>query len=233
MNTDSGMIEYLLVGAGSGGAVGLATRSTQNTNNGILVGTGTYTGTVIGGGNEITLNTQNGIELAAGGVDGLTITGNTIGTLADGTTDAGNVLDGIQVNAGGYAGTSITANSIAYNDADGIHLAADGSVIQNLWITANAIFSNDSDGIQADAGDYAGTVIRLENLISKNAADGIYLAAAGGTITNLTIGGDKTRRPGQRDREQSVRGIQVDAGTTPARRSRATRSAATCRKESS
>jgi len=213
LNANSGSIDYLLVGAGAGGAVNLGNEISENTQNGILVGTGTYTGTVIAGGNEITLNDQNGIELAAGGVVGLTITGNMIGTLADGTTDAGNTLDGIHVNAGGYGGTSIQGNSIAFNDLDGIRLEAAGSVIQNLWITGNSIVSNGSDGIQADAGDYSGTVIRLQNLISKNAADGIYLAAAGTTITNLTIGGDKTA-PSQGNQvfANGSDGIQADAG---------------------
>ncbi|MEI6137474.1 MAG: TauD/TfdA family dioxygenase, partial [Chloroflexota bacterium] len=84
LNANGGAISSLTIG---GDASKYGNSIYANTKDGILVGTGAYTGTVIGSSNEIGLNKLSGIELASGGATSLSITGNFIGTSADGTTD--------------------------------------------------------------------------------------------------------------------------------------------------
>lgn len=213
LNANGVTLSNLLIGAGVGGNQAKFGNRIEGSIHGVHVTDGTFTGTAIAGGNEIGLNTSSGIYLE-GDVLQLAISENSIGMLLDGT-DRGNLLHGIEAEAGDYAGSVIQGNQIGFNDVDGIRLAAAGDKVTNLTINAlNTIYANDSDGIQADNGDYTGTVIRT-NLIFTNAVEGIYLAAAGDKVANLTIGGDKTAVPSQGNQIFSNKsdGIQADNGS--------------------
>jgi hypothetical protein len=231
LDASGGTLGGLTIGAGVGGNGAkfgnLIESSTSDgflTSTGIVVRNGTYTGSVIAGGNEIGLN-EVGIYLDYSGVTSLTIAENFIGTLADGTTDKGNLRSGIEAAGGDYTGTVIRSNAIAFNDSDGLNLRTGEGALTNLTIggdktatqsLGNAIYENGIDGIQADKGDYTGTVIQ-GNSITDNARFGVYLfTVRGGTLSNLTIGagvgGNGTKYGNLIESNTSI-GIYVDTGT--------------------
>ena len=185
LNAAGGTIGNLLIGA-NGGDTKLGNSIYANTQDGILVGTGTYTGTVIGAHNEITRNAQNGIELAAGGATNLLITGNQIYS---------NSSDGIQADAGSYTGTVIQGNKVYSNTANGIFLNANSGSITKLTIgggsastLGNTVSQNGANGIATTTGNLSGTTI-VGNTIDKNGnrstskGDGIHVEGK-----NLMIG---------------------------------------------
>ena len=110
-------------------------------------------GNLISGGRDGVTGGSSGIS--GGSVDNTTVQGNSIGTVADGTSALAN--SGIGVNLGDKA--LIERNVIAFNGSDGIE-ANCGACIQH--ITANAIHSNGGIGIDLNAGS---------NGVSQNDAD--------------------------------------------------------------
>jgi len=203
----AGTLSNLVVG---GTAAGASNAIALNKAGGITVSGGTYTGSSIVG-NQIVSNKTAGISLdPAGGV----LSGLTIGGSAEGKENsiATNTGSGIKVKPGTYTSTRIVGNTISANTAHGIRLAAGGASLESLMIggVTNTITGNQGDGIRVGPGSLTGTTIQ-DNTISDNGGAGIRLAAAGGSLTNLLVGGGKAATLGNRLSGNSAAAVPDDA----------------------
>lgn len=177
--------------------------------NGIQLAGGDYTGTTIRT-VSISDNGRAGIVTAAAAT-GLTIGGTVAG---QGNNIYGNGTHGIELAAGSYTGSTITGNQIVDNDQNGITTAGGvtGLTIGGSTATAaNAIAINGVNGLLLPAGSYAGTTIAGNSIVLNNAA-GVSLAPAGGSLTNLVLGGTAVGTSNSIS-SNATAGVLVGAGT--------------------
>jgi hypothetical protein len=164
-----------------------------NGHDGIYVGAA---GATIGGGNSIAANTNDGIDVEASCL----IEGNLVGTNSSGTTALPNGADGIYVGSTGVTigGTAAgDANVISGNGKAGIEIEAPSLVLGNLIgtnLTGTAAVANGGDGIDVEVAGatIGGTSAGASNVISGNAANGIFAAVASCLIEGNLIGTDPT-----------------------------------------
>lgn len=174
--------------------------------NGIFVSS-TASGTTIGGdrgvgsgpngqGNLIVLNGGSGLEIRG---EGSRVQGNYIGVDGSGTWDWGNAFNGVALWLGASGNTiggttSGWRNVIGGNDQNGVWIGGDGSdsnvVIGNyLGARADGLgpVPNSLSGIAIQSGAQnnrvGGTLNGEGNLISGNAADGVFVGDPGTTGT--------------------------------------------------
>lgn len=204
-----GSITNLTIG---GTTAGTSNAVSSNKVAGISVLPGTYTGSSIVG-NQITSNSGSGVSLAPGGAG--TVANLTIGGTA---TGAGNAINsnagvGVLVAPGTYTSSVIAGNTIAANTSDGVRLAAAGGTISALTVgvPANQIAGNAGDGIKVTNGTYTSSLIQT-NVINANAGAGIRLAPAGGTLSDLVVGGSTTANLGNTIFDDGE-GIVAESGT--------------------
>ncbi|PIW37044.1 MAG: hypothetical protein COW24_02150 [Candidatus Kerfeldbacteria bacterium CG15_BIG_FIL_POST_REV_8_21_14_020_45_12] len=169
-------------------------------------------------GNAITSNSGNGLEVVdsswvkisnnfvGSNIYGVRISGSTslkvannyIGVLSDGTTAAANTAGGVLItesSSGVIIGATISAgrNIIVNNAGDGVHVDAEArssNLILNNYIGLGAdgvlASGNSGDGVYIGA---AGQTVS-DNVISNNAINGINVEASGVTISDNLIGWD-------------------------------------------
>jgi parallel beta-helix repeat protein len=155
--------------------------------------------------NIISGNGHDGIEFFGSGATGNVVEGNYIGTNAAGTAALGNGNHGpgVSIFSDGntIGGTSPGAgNLISGNNNDGIDLESSQNLVAGNWIGTNAAgaaaLANYGDGILSsneDSNTIGGASPGAGNLISGNAALGIYLFSSTHTlIAGNRIGTDAT-----------------------------------------
>jgi len=123
-----------------GDGVRIGDGASMNTIGGLVAGDADAN--VIGG------NSGDGVRLDGAGTNNNTVAGNFIGVLADGETAHANGGHGVQIANGASSntvggGVSDHGNSIAYNEGDGVYVAAGSS--NAIW--QNRIWSNGGLGI--------------------------------------------------------------------------------------
>ncbi len=153
--------------------------------------------------NVISGATNIGINLT-GTSTGNQIRGNYIGIGADGTSDVGNRWYGIYSSAanntiGGNvagAGNVISGTGTSGGGAVGVHLtsSASGTTIQGNIVGLNAAgtaaLANDGNGItiQSSNNTIGGTTATTRNVISGNAATGLWLDGSSNTVRGNYFG---------------------------------------------
>jgi titin len=185
------------------------TRPLGNIQIGVLVeldaGNNTIGGTTVSARNIISANHSEGIELSS--TFGDLVEGNYIGIDATGTTALGNGTYGIDMNSvpanitigGTVAGSG---NLISGNGSDGIFLRTgtgattiEGNRI-GTDVTGTHALGNGGSGIRVEGSAFStigGTVSGSGNLISGNAASGIWLEGSSNMLVQQnTIGTDTT-----------------------------------------
>jgi hypothetical protein len=196
LESDNNTIAGNYIGVDAAGNVALANGvyGVQVTGSNNTIG-----GTAAGSGNVISGNAANGIHLAG---TANVVQGNIVGLNAAGTAAVGNLTSGIRVNGGSghvIGGTAAGAgNVISGNGADGIIVAAGGTVIQGNIIglnsAGNAAIGNAANGIELLAGAngniIGGTIAAARNVIGGNAVTGIQVVSDGNTIAGNYIGWD-------------------------------------------
>jgi hypothetical protein len=194
----------VLLGTTGGGLTGLtiggstataANTISFNSQNGMQVSQGSYSGTVIQG-NTIASNGGYGVQLAPAGqsLTGLTIGGTATG---QGNTITSNAADGIGVFGGTYTGTAVQGNTIQYNQNSGVNInsLAGGGAFSGLTLGGpasaggNTINANGLDGVLVNAGVYSSTNVQ-GNTITANGRHGVNFSAPfGEKLTGLQLGG--------------------------------------------
>jgi titin len=163
-------------------------------------------GTNSGTGNVISGNTLHGIQLlsgASGNCSGTRIQGNFIGVNASGTSALGNGFQGVFLSGassnligGQMAGAR---NIISGNASNGIFISQisdTNNFIQGNYIgtdlTGLKAIGNGLDGVQlqACANWIGGPGAGYRNVISGNAAQGVFLVGSGGNVTGNVIQGN-------------------------------------------
>ena len=212
-----GKVLGLLIG---GARVGLlyseGNKLSANSDEGVSVSQGAFTGTAIQG-NLISLNKLSGVllgdrEAPPAGLSDLRVIGNVV------TQNGGS---GFEVAAGDYKGTLLHGNIVTKNSF-GILLNGPcsgllGAPVTNLTIggsgtnQGNAFEANLLDGLVAFRGDYSGTVVQ-GNTITLNGGSGVNLSPLGYGLpfTGLLLGGG----PGAGNiiAKNGVDGVMVNAG---------------------
>ena len=182
---------------------------------GLIIGAGVNTIGLSG----IVLTIQNFAE------NGLSFAGGSTGTTIDGIALRLNGFNGIQFAGGSYTGTTVRNTQISDNGRAGIVTAAAATGLTlggTLANQGNNIYGNGTHGIELAAGTYTGSSI-VGNRIVDNDQCGI--ATAGG-VSSLAIGGT-TATAANTIAINTASGIQFGPGSSPAPRSRATRSPST------
>ncbi len=185
-----------LTGLTIGGSTATAANTISfNSQNGVQVSQGSYSGTLIQG-NTIASNGGYGVQLAPAGqsLTGLTIGGT---TTVLGNTIASNAADGIGVFGGTYTGTTVQGNTIQYNQNSGVNInpLAGGGAFSGLTLGGpasaggNTINANGLDGVLVNGGAYTSTAVQ-GNTITGNGRNGVNFSAPfGGKLTGFTVGG--------------------------------------------
>jgi hypothetical protein len=186
-----------------GNYIGTDVTGTQALGNGTGVGDSAFVGNTIGGtspgaGNLISGNRGDGVSIGRSS----RVQGNYIGTDATGTQALPNGGSGVQIGSiaanvtiGGTADGA--GNVISGNAADGITVAGSRTVIQGNYIgtdvTGTQAVPNGSSGVQMASGSsnntIGGTANGAGNVISGNAADGIYIQ--GPSTTAIVVQGNQ------------------------------------------
>ena len=191
------------------------TNALGNVANGISIdsaGLNTIGGMTVGARNIISGNTNHGIEIFNAGATANLIQGNYIGPSVTGLFTLGNKSSGVFVSASGNiigGASSGAGNLISGNNTNGVFLSganASGNLVQGNYIGTSAggtsAMPNAPAGIglsDAPGNTLGGAVAGAGNLVSGNAAQGIYLLGTGTTgnlIQGNKIGTDITGTAG-------------------------------------
>ncbi len=201
---------------------------------GVLIAAGAAQNTIGGTNaakrNVISGNTGAGISITGTGTTSNSIIGNTIGLNSDQDAAVGNGLEGVYI-AGGADGNSIggsvagARNIISGNQAQGVRLAASGTVVTSNYIgtdvSGNTAIPNAIQGIAIDNSanntqiggftSLAGT--GLGNVISGNTQAGIAMGSGTGTIIRgniIGLGADGSTVLGNGSNGGGIYGTGVD-----------------------
>nr|MBA3952599.1 hypothetical protein [Rubrobacter sp.] len=169
-------------------------------------GAGKDVGAVQGEGNIISGNNQHGVLIDNIGASGARVQGNFIGLNLNGNGSIGNARDGVrvssapQVEIGGTGSTFSNGqgNTISDNGEHGVEIA--GSSSTNNKVLGNHIgtdfngssdFGNTLDGVRignASNTTIGGTVAGARNVISGNAANGVFISGTSSATFNKIQG---------------------------------------------
>jgi hypothetical protein len=142
-------------------------------------------------GNVISLN-GCGVEISGTFTSSNVVAGNKIGTDSTGTQGIGNTT-GVKIDqlaSGNFIGgsTSADANTISSNDTGVVISDASDIYIENNRIGTNAAgtaaLGNFDDGLDIEGGSDLNQV--LDNVISGNALDGVFISGTNTTLNVLT-----------------------------------------------
>lgn len=165
-------------------------------------------------GNVIGANGTWGVYVGTAGTTTNTVIMNSIGIV--GTTNISNTYDGVIVTAGAAA-NRVMSNTIAYNAGKGVVLTGAGTS-RNV-LQSNTIRLNGSAGVVIDGGATNNVIgpggpRSAGNVISANAADGVYIGGAT-TVYNSVYGNYiGTNAAGNAADPNGQTGVVLDAGTS-------------------
>ncbi len=181
----------------------------------------------VNGGYTLTLDATKDVYFRGKAGNAVALAGIALKAAASTTASDSVKLDGTTPRAGGTA-TPFADGLTIYGGVNKVSITATGTEVKNFagsgivflgnstqsTLSNIEITSNKQHGMVFNNGTYTGTTIRT-NTIAFNAQDGISLAPAGGSITSLTIGGDKTTTTSQGNAiyGNGSDGIEADAGT--------------------
>jgi hypothetical protein len=150
--------------------------------------------------NVIAGNTGIGVQVYGASASGNVIAGNYIGLVASGTAMLGNLNDGVQL-IDGASGNTVGGPTAAYRNvisgnSDGVQIGgatgANDNVVQNNFVgtdvTGMVDLGNLDDGL--DIWQSSTNAQVLDNLVSGNSANGIFLGNTLGASSNAIVRGN-------------------------------------------
>jgi parallel beta-helix repeat protein len=196
-----------------GNYIGLNLAEDDHGNNGWGVAVGGTKNLVDG--NQIGFNDLGGVLLAGvPGAAGNTVSNNNIGASVN--SDLGNDGVGVEVD---QPGAFVFGNLISGNSASGVKLQSSGAIVRQNRIGVNqfqsAALPNENYGVWVAGG--VGPNAILNNVVSGNYWDGIFLEAPGTTVKGNFIGTtpeDGPPVPNKNASNAAANGITVAANAT-------------------